>query len=366
VFYGLDHSAKFIRSEDEAIVVEGYMDWLALAKGGIGNIVATLGTALTHDHARLIKRYSQRVLLLFDGDEAGKSAARRSLPILLSEGLMARGLFLPDGLDPDEFLQARGTEALRALIAAAPDLFDLVSTEAWSRAKGSPTAKVQLLDELAPLLAQTQDSRLKHLYQQNLANLLDVDPRLVGQSIAKASSGGSGAGPTSHTSRPTPEPAPTPVSAPSEPVKFVLTKVPRAELELLNLILMKEVYLKEAVAAEVGDKFSSAGARAVFQRVVEVYGQMPSKFDTLSALLAGEVKPVEMITRHLSGAYTDLNEEAIFKMLRDCIKRVKDSDLRSKSKQLVSGLRGGPANSAEQLEQIMNVQKSRRSLNRDS
>ncbi|MGZ3723325.1 MAG: DNA primase, partial [Bdellovibrionales bacterium] len=66
VFYGLDHSAKFIRTEDEAIVVEGYMDWLALAKVSVNNIVATLGTALTVDHAKLIKRYTNKVLLLFD------------------------------------------------------------------------------------------------------------------------------------------------------------------------------------------------------------------------------------------------------------------------------------------------------------
>jgi len=124
----LDHSAKHIRAEDEAIVVEGYMDWLALAKVSIGNIVATLGTALTPDHARSIKRYTNKVLLLFDGDEAGKSAARRSLPILLKEGILARGLFLPDELDPDEFIQERGAQALRTLIQGAPDLFDLVST----------------------------------------------------------------------------------------------------------------------------------------------------------------------------------------------------------------------------------------------
>lgn len=361
VFYGLDHSAKFIRSEDEAIVVEGYMDWLALAKASVHNIVATLGTALTADHAKLIKRYTQKVLLLFDGDEAGKAAARRSLPILLQEGLLARGLFLPEEMDPDEFLKSHGEPALRQLIQSAPDLFDLVSTEHWLSAKGLPSGKVRVLDELAPILALVQDLRLRRLYVQNLSNMLDVSVSLVEQSVAKASSRssqGRSVGFSKSTAR---------QAVAQEPAKFDLTKVPRAELELLNVILMKEVYLKQAQTAELEDKFSHSGASAVFRRINEVYRQTPSKFVNLTALLAGEVRPSDAVTRHLSEPYTSLNEEAATKLLQDCIKRVKETYLRSKSKELVSTLRSpGTFNSNEQLEQIMNVQKSRRSLNRDS
>jgi hypothetical protein len=101
--------------------------------------------------------------------------------------------------------------------------------------------------------------------------------------------------------------------------------------------------------------------------MAEVYGQMPSKFDNLTALLANEVKPAEAITQHLSETFTGLSEDAAQKLLQDCIKRVKENFLRSKSKELVSSLRGaGPANPTDQLEQIMNIHKNRRSLNRDS
>lgn len=358
VFYGLDHSAKFIRTADEAIVVEGYMDWLALAKVSINNIVATLGTALTHDHAKLIKRYTNKVLLLFDGDEAGKSAARRSLPILLSEGLHARGLFLPEELDPDEFIQERGEQALRQLIQSAPDLFDLIATEQWIAHKGSPTGKVQLLDEFGPVLAQIADPRLKRLYAENLANMLGVDIKLIAETLR--SSPPAVAQPAREMSVPTPQAAPMP------PV-FELSKVPRAEVEILNVMLMKEVYLKEALTSEVGEHFKHPGSKAVFARIAEVYRQMPNKFDTLSALLADEVRPVETITRHLTEPYTSLNDEAAGKLLQDCIKRVKSDFLRSKSKELVSSLRGAAeANPSQQLEQIMNIHKDRRSLNRDS
>lgn len=359
VFYGLNTSAKFIRQEDEAIVVEGYMDWLALAKFGIGNVVATLGTALTADHARMIKRYTNRVLLLFDGDEAGKSAARRSLPILLSEGVLTRGLFLPDELDPDEFLIERGSPALRQLIAEAPDLFDLVTTESVRSAKGSPSAKIQIIDEFAPILAQIPDPRLKLLYLQNLARMLDVDPRLIDQSVRKITS--------ANPQAPKPK-ASEPVQAqPQEAVKFDLSKAPRVELEILNVMLSKEVYLKEALESGIADQFSHPGARGVFQRIGELYGLLPSKFDTLSASLAGEVTPPEAIARHLAEPYTSLNEDAGRKLLQDCIKRIKQNFLRTKSKELVSTLRGtGESAQTEQLEQIMNIHKSRRDLNSDS
>lgn len=366
VFYGLDHSAKYIRTEDEAIVVEGYMDWLALAKVSINNIVATLGTALTHDHAKLIKRYTNKVLLLFDGDEAGKSAARRSLPILLSEGLLARGLFLPDELDPDEFIAERGETALRELIRAAPDLFELITTEQWLQHKSSPTGKIQLLDEFAPTLALIPDERLRRLYSENFANMCGVEVKIVEQSVRRAQAGG----------RPGPQPAGRAqqkevlhsVQSSEAPKALIeLNKVPRAELEILNLILMKEVYLKDALGSSVVTDFAHPGAKAVFDKIAEEYGQMPSKFDSLSAWLADQVRPVETITRFLTEAYANLNNEAANKLLHDCIKRVKSDALRSKHKALVSNLaRAGEANPSEQLEQIMNIHKNRRSLNRDS
>ncbi len=361
ILYGLQHSSKFLRSSDEAIVVEGYMDWLALAKVSMNNIVAVNGTALTADHARLIKRYTNKVLLLFDGDNAGKNAARRSLPILLSEGLMVRGLFLPDGLDPDDFVKARGESALRSLLDGAPDLFDLVASEEWLSSKGSPTGKVRFLDDMAPILAAIPDSRLRRLYAQNLANLADVNIRLVEQSIIKVSrSGASVANKPSHT-------VPKSHVEASVPAGFDLSRAPRPEVELLNVILLKEVYLNEAIAADMEQYFTHSGAKALFQRCVEVYRQMPSKFDNLSALLAGEVKPSEAITRHLSEQYTTLNDESAQRLLQDCMKSVKKLYLKAQSKELLSDIRGkGSALSTEKLEQIMNIHKNRRSLNRDS
>src|ERR1044071_8844950 len=111
---------------------------------------------------------------------------------------------------------------------------------------------------------------------------------------------------------------------------------------------MKEVYLKAAIESGVMDLFSHPGAKVVSKRIMEVYRLMPNKFDNLSALLAGEVQPAEAVTRHLSEPYRSLNSEGAAKLLQDCIKRVKEKDLRLKSKELVSNLRGSnPADSTE-------------------
>ena len=126
VLYGLNQTARFIRSEDQVVIVEGYMDLVALYQAGIKNAAATLGTALTLDHAKIVKRMTRNVLVLFDGDQAGQDAAERSLPLLLQADLYPRGLILPQGMDPDDYVKNYGAEALKILMAEAPDLFSVV------------------------------------------------------------------------------------------------------------------------------------------------------------------------------------------------------------------------------------------------
>jgi DNA primase len=120
VLYGLAETRQALRETGEALVVEGYMDALALAQFGFDNVVASCGTAFTEDQARVLKRYVERVILLFDGDQAGIRAAWKSAGVFLGEGLEVRVLALPDEHDPDSFVREAGTEALRARIDGAP------------------------------------------------------------------------------------------------------------------------------------------------------------------------------------------------------------------------------------------------------
>ena len=108
----------------EVIIVEGYMDTLSLYGSGFKNVVASMGTSLTQDQARLIKRYTDNVLISYDGDGAGQKANLRGLEILKSEGLNVRVVPLPDGLDPDDVIKQRGNEGYRQCLNSAMPLID--------------------------------------------------------------------------------------------------------------------------------------------------------------------------------------------------------------------------------------------------
>ncbi len=124
VFFGLDKSKRAILDAGFAVVCEGQLDLIACFMAGVQNIVAPQGTAFTADHARIIKRYVDEVVLCFDSDEAGQNAAVRSLDHLLASGLAVRVAVVPAPHDPDSFIKANGGEAFRKLIESAEGFFD--------------------------------------------------------------------------------------------------------------------------------------------------------------------------------------------------------------------------------------------------
>ena len=117
--YGLNVTKDYVKKEDRIILVEGYMDVISLYQAGIRNVSASLGTALTENQARLIKRYTSDVILSYDADDAGQKAALRGLDILYDEDLRARVLVVTDGKDPDEFIKAKGRDAYLELADSA-------------------------------------------------------------------------------------------------------------------------------------------------------------------------------------------------------------------------------------------------------
>ncbi len=115
--YGLNKTKEEIRKKGFALIVEGYFDLISLWNAGIGNVVATLGTALTREHLELLRRYTVEVVALFDPDEAGRKALDRSLELFLSMRMRARALILPGGCDPDDYVKKHGKNKLGELIA---------------------------------------------------------------------------------------------------------------------------------------------------------------------------------------------------------------------------------------------------------
>jgi DNA primase len=155
--YGLYQAREAIREVDRVVVVEGYLDVMALSQFGISCAVATLGTALTPDHVRVLRRYTTNIVALFDGDEAGRKAGARSFEIFIEGGLLGRAAFLPKGEDPDTFVRANGREALERIIEQAVPLADYCFSWLEAQYGKSLEGKSQIAKEISRLLAKVQN-----------------------------------------------------------------------------------------------------------------------------------------------------------------------------------------------------------------
>ncbi len=184
--YGLFEARKFNRSLDEIIVVEGYMDVIALAQQDLRNAVATLGTATSEEHMKRLFRVVPSVLFCFDGDQAGRNAAWRALEATLpclQDGRRARFLFLPEGEDPDTLVRSEGTDAFKARInqhaqPLADYFFQQLTEEADPR---SLEGKAHMATLAAPLIDKVPGANLRTLMRQRLSEITGLTSETVSQ-----------------------------------------------------------------------------------------------------------------------------------------------------------------------------------------
>ncbi|TNE48992.1 MAG: DNA primase [Deltaproteobacteria bacterium] len=176
LLYGLNLARKAIRQNEGAILVEGYLDVIGMHQFGFSQAVAALGTALNQDHLTTIKRYTKQVTLLFDADEAGVKAAGRGLQVLVPGGISVNIGTLPEGEDPDSFLQSRGRQAMEQLLDkdAKPGL------EFWihhlkDKADNDPVQLREVTHRVLELLQGIPDPILQNFYVKRTSELLGVE-----------------------------------------------------------------------------------------------------------------------------------------------------------------------------------------------
>ena len=200
LLYGLDRARKPIRAADQAVIVEGYFDAIALHQAGYENVVSPMGTALTEDQLRLLKKFSRRIVLALDPDAAGQKAVLRGLEAARSAmdkegqwGFDARGLLryesrlqadlrvaaIPDELDPDEIVARDPSEWARILEKAKPIVTHVMETLIAEQDITQPKVKAQIAAQVVPLIEDLPDPVERDTYRQQLARLLKVDERSV-------------------------------------------------------------------------------------------------------------------------------------------------------------------------------------------
>jgi DNA primase len=185
--YGLSWAKDAIRREGRVVLMEGYLDVARALEAGVEEVVATCGTALTAGHARLLRRFTERVVVNFDQDAAGQKAAQKSLEILLEEGLRVSIVELPAGHDPDTFLKAEGAEAYRRKLAEAPSFMDwLIRRAAAENDLTSPAGKAAYLNVLLPVLARIENSVERAAWLPAVAERGGLDERAAREEIRRA------------------------------------------------------------------------------------------------------------------------------------------------------------------------------------
>ncbi len=182
--YAMNWARQSVVSGGTAVVVEGYLDALIPHQGGCDNVVASLGTALTDRHVRLLGRYAREVVLVFDADQAGATAAQRAMEVFLAQQLGIRVATIPAGKDPCDFCLAEGAEAFKALVAQAPDAmqyaWDLRLGE-YRAAGGSPSEQHKVAQEFLRLIATSAaygaiDDMRRGQLAQHIGHMLNIPP----------------------------------------------------------------------------------------------------------------------------------------------------------------------------------------------
>ncbi|MDX9753177.1 MAG: DNA primase [bacterium] len=185
VLYLLDQAKKVLKDKG-AILVEGYMDAIALHIHGFDQTVANLGTALTKDHTNILRRYTSDFTLLYDGDTAGINAAMKGVETFLEMGYSPKVVLLPQGKDPDDFIKAEGKEAMQALLDAAGDGFDFYLQQVVQRHNvETPQGKSNIVADMVVLIDKITEPILLQDYLHHLARRIGSDPTTLQNSIRK-------------------------------------------------------------------------------------------------------------------------------------------------------------------------------------
>jgi DNA primase len=180
VFFGLDKSKRAVLDAGFAVVCEGQLDLIACFMGGVQNVVAPQGTAFTDDHARILRRYTEEVVLCFDSDEAGQNAAVRSLEHLLGSGLAVRVAVVPAPHDPDSLIKEKGPEAFQQLVRQAQGFFDYYLNRLCALHEvGTDKGRLAIVRQMADATLKTRNNVLVDKYAQKTALRLGVSPESV-------------------------------------------------------------------------------------------------------------------------------------------------------------------------------------------
>lgn len=319
--YGLSLSKNHIKKEGYALVVEGYLDFIIPYQAGIKNLIATLGTALTIDQAKLVKRFTNTVIMVYDPDEAGEAASLRNLDIFIMEDMNVYVAELQSGYDPDGYIRKFGAEDFIRVIKSSKNLFDYKLDKVASRFDiKSPHGKAAIANEMLPTISRITNAVLKSDLVKKLAERLSVDEESIRIELKKIKSDYS---------------APQHLMGPKDLKKDSR----RAENMILSLLLEGENFIKKVRDSISLQEFKDPLVKDIVKAIFDLHMEhKPISPARLISHLENENKDEATV---LISEVVNLSEMFVDKekVLADCIARMKKDNITGELERLHAAIK---------------------------
>jgi DNA primase len=319
ILYGLPMAKRDASEKDCVIIVEGYLDLLTLHQYGVRHSVATLGTALTSQQIRHLKRYTQQLITVFDADQAGVQATLRSLPLFLEEEVTGKTVILPGGEDPDTFLRKGKLEAFEKKIAEAPPLIDFYFD--WLMKKHDVRGiegKVKVAKEGTALIEKIPDGIRRNFYTKALAERLDLQESFLHEMVRTPPKG-------------------RPDGEKGEGHSSTVKAFPKSEEIMVRLMIHHPERIPSISEQGILGDFESSLLRGIAQDL-EAFYQRKGRLEVAEALGAlGEdsrkwVSEFALQEESMEG----VNPE---KLLKDCIQKIRQKKLKKDEEELLKRIK---------------------------
>jgi len=335
VLYCLDLAKEPARKQGYFIIVEGYLDAIACHQYGAKNAVATLGTALTDGHLRLMRRFAQKLMLIFDPDPAGIKATLRGFELFAGSGMKVNVVSLPDGDDPDTFLNKQGYEAFASCLKGSLKFMDFVLAQVVKDgAAASIDEKVEREAEMLRFIAKLPSGIERDHYLKKTAEALNVDEATLRQDMAKQLT--AHAGPRERT---------------AEGATAPKGQRPRAEEMLIHLMLRDEAVARSLSDQIVPGDFTDPLLRRAAERIFSVLKD-GGEFHPRSLAVSGDDELNRLISHFsvLEPSYSDLaatdrdQKVSLDKTCADCVDRIRQHGSTKRIKSLLAAIHDAETN----------------------
>ena len=351
--YGLNLAVKHT-TDRTIIMVEGYMDVISLSQGGVGNVVATLGTALTEAQCRLLKRYVDTVVVSFDADIAGQKATSRSITMLQNVGFDIRILQIPQGKDPDEYMRVHGKEEFIRLVDAALPIIDYKLKKAEEGIDFSRTEmRVKYLKNVVPILKKL-DSLERAVYVKQISEKSGVGEDAVLRYLTK------------DEKKDVKIPGNHNINIEFVQKLYLEPAFLKASRTILSLALNKKINLNEYNKIEADD-FTLQSHKIIFE-LIKSNDQL-SKDELKNYIDMKTIQDSNLTKEWINiGEYkNNVNESSLDKLINDCIKEIKKYKLEESMKNIMSRIRecesrGLVEESLSLAMRLMDIQKEMKDL----